>query len=235
MSAPAPHTIYPATRGEVELGARTRVRRYSRRKLEGPVTVTYSLRVRYPKFHISSECEALEATHEEAQRSRTFPSATDLGLSDEGRPCRICTLESVLVTVLDPRRAPEIAIEEVKVFLSFTSQANPANPDSKITNFEWGKATASGQARVRRVALRSRLSRTVTSSGLAAYGLVSTTAAEVVAKNLRSVVRDSDAVPTAEVIECVWVLLNDDPPELAEHLGTRTNIDAWETARALIS
>jgi hypothetical protein len=235
MSEPAPHTGDLAVSGHAAFSTRTRVRRYSRRRIYGPVTVVFSARVKYPKFHITPECEALEATPEEARETRTFSSVTELGLSDDGRPCRICTLESVLVTVLDPRRVHDVTRDGVKVFLSFTSQANPTNPDSNITNFGWGKATASGQARVRRVALRSRLSTTSTSSGLVAYGLVSGTAAEVVAKNLRSVIRHTGVIPGAEVLECVWVLLNDDPPELAEYLGIHPNIDAWETARALVS
>jgi hypothetical protein len=235
MTTLDPLTGTPADGEDAAVGPRTRVRRYSRRRLDGPVTVTFSARVRYPKFHITDECEALEATPEEARDIVTFDSAMDLGLSSEGRPCRICTLESVLVTVLDPRRRHDEQRDGAKVFLSFTSQANPSNPDSDIVNYSWAKATASGQARLRRVARRTRLATTVTSSGIVAYGLVSEAAADVVAKNLRSVIRHAAAVPGGEVLECLWALLNDDPPELAAYLGSAPNIDAWETARALLS
>ena len=212
----------------------TQSRKYSHSPILGEVTVRYSLRLKYPKYHLEFNCEGLDSTPIEAQGELTFPNALTLGLTTEGRPCRMCTLESTLITVLSPAPTFSEMSKEGLVFCSFTSQANPSNPDSNIANFAWTKATASGEARLRRIAELCGMQTILTSAGIAAYGLTSVEAADVVSTNLRTVIRPFDKVPSIETIECAWSLLNDDPPEMAQYLGVKNRIDAWETARLLL-
>ena len=215
-------------------GIGTQSRKYSHSPILGEITVRYSLRLKYPKYHLDFKCEGLDSTPIEAQGELTFPNALALGLTTEGRPCRMCTLESTLITVLNPVPIFSERSKEELIFCSFTSQANPSNPDSNIANFAWTKGTASGEARLRRVAEFCGMQTILTSAGIAAYGLTSVEAADVVSMNLRAVVRPFDIVPSIETIECAWSLLNDDPPEMAQYLGVKNRIDAWETARLLL-
>lgn len=204
--------------------------RYSRSPLSGEIEVVYSNRLKFPKYHVNPDCEGASATPEEARGRKTFESATYLGLDSEGRPCRMCSLESVLRTVFADHPGPE------KVFVSFTAQENPRNPDVDVFSFNWSAATESGQRRVRRLARRGGLSVVRTTAGSTAYGYVNRAVADVLAHNLRTLVRETaKEVPDAAVIECMWALLNDDPPELAEQLNRSTNLDAWETARLLLA
>lgn len=208
---------------------RTTRRRYPRRRLHGPVPTLYSQRVKFPKFHLVADCDGFTATPDEARATRVFTDATAAGIAEEGRPCRMCALESVLISVLDPKPT-----RERDVLVTFTSQANPKNPDASVFHFDWFNATPSGSARLRRLARRGRLSVTSTCSGPVAYGLVSEAAAAVLARNLRTVVIGaSDAIPRASTIEVLWTLLGDNPPELAEAFGEISGMNPWEVATLL--
>lgn len=206
-----------------------KARRYPRRRLTGAVTVHYSTRPKYPKLHLVEDCEGLEATPPEARDAATFHSVRSLATTDWARPCRMCALESVLITCGDPKPA-----QERKVFVTFTSQATPRNPDASPLSFDWHAATDSGIARLRRLARRLNLSVTGSCSGPVAYGMVNEDAAAAIAGNLRTVVRhDVVDVPSEAMIATLWTLLGDNPPELAEILGEEVDLDPWTAARLL--
>lgn len=204
-------------------------RRYPRRRLNGPIIAQFSARVNFPKYHIIDDCEGFASTPEESRIRRMFNNVVELGASGEGRPCRMCSLESVLISVLDPRPAPQR-----DVFVTFTSQANPKNQDASVFHYDWLYATDSGMRRLRRLARRGNLAVTGTCSGPVAYGYVSSDAAHVLAANLRTMVIGSvDRIPQPPTIEVLWTLLGDNPPELAEALGSDTGLDPWEVANLL--
>ena len=141
----------------------------------------------------------------------------------------MCTLESALITVLDPRPAPER-----NVLVTFTSQANPRNPDASVFGFDWLSATPSGAARLQRLARRGGLTVASTCSGPAAFGYVSTDAAAVLQSNLRSfVIGIGQPKPQHSTIEVFWTLLGDNPPELASAMGEIEGMDPWEVATLL--
>ena len=207
-------------------------RRYPRRRLRGEVTVWYSERLPYPKYHFVRTCEGLERTPDEAVGERVFPDVFDLALDRDGRPCRMCALESVLVTALDRRKW----IGAADVFVTSTSQANPRNPDSALARFEWGQWSDSGAARLRRLARRAGLTVTATVAGPVLWGWTDARTAACLAANLRSCVRTGVEPGSLDdaVIEIAWALINDCPPELAELRGETSAIDAWDTARRLL-
>jgi hypothetical protein len=204
-------------------------RRYPRRRLRGFVDVSYSARVKFPKFHLVADCEGFVSTPDEARLSRRFDTAVELGVCAEGRPCRMCTLESVLVSVLDPRPATER-----NILVTFTSQANPRSPDASVFHFDWLSATTSGASRLHRLARRGGLAVSATCSGPAAFGYVSTDAAAVLKSNLRSfVIGSGQPAPQPSTVEVFWTLLGDNPPELAAAMGEIEGMDPWEVATLL--
>lgn len=205
----------------------TRNRRYPRRLLRGRPVAHYSTRVRFPKFHIVEDCEGFSATPAEAREVHTFTSAAELGCCEWGRPCRMCTLESVLLTCLSWDA-------DEKVFVTFTSQSNPRSADASPFSYDWNESTQSGKKRLQRVARKAHLPLVHTVSGPAAYGFVTTLAAEVIAHNLRSlVVTDQVTLPRSTHVECAWTLLGDNPPEIDDQT-TRSGADsAWRTAELL--
>lgn len=201
-------------------------RRYPRRVLRGPITVTHSARLRFPKFHMVADCDSLERTPVEARATRDFASPMELALSTEGRPCRNCTLESVLITAL---KAPSKADP---VFVTTTSQANPLDPGASVWKYKWSDSTESGRARVERLAQKANLPLAHTGVGPALYGFVSPDAAQVLRFNLRTqVVASLTELPDRELVETVWTLLGDNPPELA---GSELEDDPWVLAEALV-
>ena len=203
--------------------------RYPRRRLKGPIAAMFSARAPFPKYHIVDDCEGFASTPSEARLTRVFGDVVELGTFSEGRPCRMCALESVLVSVLDPRPHTER-----DMFVTFTSQANPKSKDASVFHYDWLHATESGTRRLRRLGRRGNLALTGTCSGVVAYGFVSKDAADVLAANLRTVVIGHLAhLPGAPTIEVLWTLLGDNPPELSEALGLNTDLDPWEVATLL--
>jgi len=193
------------------------------RVLRGPIEVSYSVWAPAPRWHIDPECQGLERTPPEARGTRIFTDAFALGGSEEGRPCRMCALESVLRTTLRPWRLPRNDLRLV----TFTSQPLPnALTDSPLV-------TPSGERRVRRLARALRLGTTsLPGVGVIAYGNVNRHAAPVLAANLRThtLGRAVSRVP-AETVECFWMLAGESPDaDLASVTG---RYELWRTARLL--
>jgi hypothetical protein len=208
----------------------TTKRRYSRRVLRGRVSTTWSTRVGYPKLHVDATCEALENTPEEA-RGVELMSALQIAGCDWGRPCRMCSLESVLNTLLDPKHH---AAGTEMTFVSFTSQSNPLSPDQPggPWSYAWHESTDSGKQRLVRVAQRAGLEISQTLCGPVAYGFVPADVVGALSHNLRSLHRPEVVeLPDAAVIACVWALLGDNPPEIdLDNEG----LDAWDIATKLV-
>ena len=205
-------------------------RRRVRRRLNGSVTVWFSSRIKYPKLHLVRDCEALLTTPDEAVGTSEFASVFDLAITTVGRPCRMCALESVLLTVLHPdrRRSGQ------PVFFTSSSQANPLNPDAGIRSFNWSKATESGEARLQRVARRSALPTTRTNAGIVVWGWTDQRGAAALAANIRTVVRpDHNGDVNSSIIEIAWSLLNDTPPELQG--DSEDNLDPLILAARLLA
>lgn len=198
---------------------------YTHAKLIGPVEVAFSGRLRFPKFHIDHDCEGLERTPAEARLEKSYANASELGLDFSGRPCRQCSLESVLLTTLAPR--PRVK----KVFVTATSQSNPLDPGAKIYNYRWRESTESGRARIIRLAKALNFEIASTPAGPALYGFVPFSAAAILSHNLRTVIRrEITEMPSAQVVEVAWTLYGDNPPELGM---PAILADVWETAEAL--
>lgn len=208
----------------------SRPRRRIRRRLNGTVTVWYSMRVKYPKLHLIRDCEALTTTPDEAVGTCDYPNVFDLATTSGSRACRMCTLESVLMTVLHPDRRRNGA----PVFFTSSSQANPLNPDAGLSSFNWSKATESGEARLARVARRSALPTTRTNAGIVMWGWTDQRGAAALAANLRTVIRpDHSGDISSTIVEIAWSLLNDTPPEI--HGQPEENLDPLLMAARLLA
>lgn len=199
-----------------------------RRVLRGQVTVHHSTRVRFPKLHVDPACEGLERTPEEARATLRFANAEDLAGFDGGRPCRMCTLEPLLRTLLTTPTGD-------RALVTFSSQPNPLSPDGSVFTYTWDAATPSGEARLRRLARSADLRPVGTPwCGLVVVGLVPTTAVQALVRNLRCHVLDpSPTLPSSEAVETFWALISDAPPQLDAALDQAPRLEHWRTALAL--
>lgn len=183
-----------------------------------------------PKIHLRRTCEGLEHVRLASLRRLRFASLADLGESTDARPCRMCGLEKVLLSVLRP------TAHEASVFVTFTSQGNPAE---NLRSFAWKASTESGSARLARLAERLGLPTGEASCGRFAYGFLPVSGAEILSRNLRTVIRPDytgPGLPDLTVMECAWALLAENPPELEIRWNaTDTPPDAWELAQLLVA
>lgn len=208
---------------------------YPRSPLRGPVTAWFSSKMReearFPKYHLDKECTGLERVPLEHLASETYDDAFALGEDTTGRPCRMCSLERVLYTVLRPRAKGNRG--SGKVFATFTSQSCPTNPDERLHRYRWRESSESGQERLVRVAEKLGLPTVYTSPGPVSWGFLPVRGAEILSHNLRTELRpEVRTLPTRDVIECAWALLDDNPPQLRDEYATGP--DPWELARLLV-
>lgn len=181
------------------------------KRLKGRQSVTFSSRAAVPKLHLDPECEGLERTPEEARTTEEFSTTFRLAKNPQSRPCRMCTLASVLRTVCDK----QLRRNDDRVIVSFTSQASPDRVDGDVWRDEYQKATESGAERLRLLAEAMNWQTVNTLAGPAAVAELSRSAAEVVAANLRCVtlpVAKLDEVSTRR-LEAFWTLSSDNPHE----------------------
>lgn len=207
-------------------------RRYSRRVLRGRIPVAWSTRVTFPKLHVDPRCEALENTPEEAVGSERM-NAREIAACEWGRPCRMCSLESVLNTLLNTPCPHDGPGDDHTRFVTFTSQSNPRSPDQPggPYAYQWHASTDSGRRRLLRVAAKAGLQVTHSACGPVAYGFVPADAVPALAQNLRTYCRDHiDEMPSADLVAYLWALLGDNPPEL-DFDGD--GLDAWDIASRL--
>jgi hypothetical protein len=210
-----------------------RERKLRSKRLPGPIVAYRGVSTQYPKLHLDPNCKGLERVT--LKETIFFDGITELvnQTGDEPwspgvhcRPCRACALESVLYTVLGPK---SLYVNDTSVFVTFTSQASPDDPGTKLHRYRWRTATPSGQKRLGNVAKRAGLSTTHSPSGLVAYGFVPTRALDTLTRNLRTkVIPGVTQLPAPSVVETFWAFENDAPTELGEQTH-----DAWQTASLL--
>jgi hypothetical protein len=196
---------------------RTRYRPPRALILRGAVTTTYAAHLPTPSWHLDPSCGGLERVEPSQRDTREFADVWALAEDTDGRLCRMCTLESVLRTIL---RVGKRAAETPTTRVTFSSRPDPFAP-----------TTTSGEARLRRLARALHLATVNTPhSGLTAYACVPTRAITVLETNLETHplpwVRST---PTDEHLQCFWTLLGD--------LGTtpefRTRRELWTSSRLL--
>jgi hypothetical protein len=208
------------------------VKIYPQTPLRGAVTVWFSGDMRegkrYPKFHLDRRCEGLERVSPGSLRNARYDDAFAVGEEQDGRPCRICCLERVLYTVLRLRAVGNRGSRTV--FATFTSQPCPTARDQRLDRYRWRVSSDSGRDRLRRIAAALNLPAVTAEPGPVCFGMLPERGARILARNLRTEIRtDLTTPPEGWVIETVWALLGDNPPQLA-----RTDeVDPWEAAFAL--
>lgn len=171
----------------------------------GSVGVWISSNAKNPKLHRVRRCEGLERVA--APQRIWFASLRILAEYDLARPCRTCALEEALKEVLAAEKTQP-------VFVTFTSQGCPTED---LRRFRFSVATESGKARLRRVAAAAGLGTVESELGPIAYGFVSHAGAQILKRNLRTLVRPEIAkLPPPETIEVLWGLLQANPPELGD-------------------
>lgn len=182
--------------------------------LRGTVETLHATTYAYPTHHLDPLCPGFEKVEEERRAKLVFPDADALADDENGRLCRICTLESVLRTILRPRRG------DATVFVTFSSLA-PSH----------GRPTESGQARLRRVGKAHGLGIVETATaGTIAYGNVPARSLAVLERNvLTHRIPWMRGVPDADHLECFWTLLSD-----TAKIGARELRCTWNTARLLM-
>jgi hypothetical protein len=193
----------------------------------GKVKVYHSPGGKFPKLHIDPKCDSISQIPEKVLRSKNFTSTKNLSLTKKGRPCRKCTLERMLATLLAEPKSESTA------FITFSSQSKPDNPDSNLLTYNWQHSTISGVARLEKLVANSNLQMIKTSSGMVAFGNVNYIAAKAISNNLRSVMKKGKTILSKDEVLCTWVLLNDNPPELAKFLQEEY-LDVLATAKNLL-
>ena len=141
-------------------------------------------------------------------------TASDL-LQSESRPCRLCALELSLdlAATTGPGRTP----------VAFSGQPAPA--DEGVQQFDWHEVSATGRARVSRIAERMGLATVGTEVGPVAYGHVNRVTARLLTRNLRSYSLPAELAWCAaraaagsaradHAVEVYWMLRNHRPPEV---------------------
>jgi hypothetical protein len=199
-------------------------RRYPRRILRGPQQVWFSRYAPHRKLHITADCEGLARTPADNVDTARI-NLTELANPDQGRPCRMCSLESVLYTVCPVGTGGE------GVFVTFTSQATPNDEGTRLSSYQWSASTPSGRDRLVRVAKRFGFPLGQASCGPVTCGFVHQDAVTVLERNLRTAaVSDIETLPTLAQIEMFWTLADTDPVELNPDA-----LDPWEMAALLAS
>lgn len=212
------------------------LKEYPRTPFRGSVRVWFSGPMRdegrFPKYHYDRNCSGLERVSPEKLASDVYEDAFLLGEDPDGRPCRMCTLERVLYTVLRPRAHGNVGKD--RVFATFTSQSCPTSPDQKLHRYKWRESSPTGQERLRRIAGTLGLPVTFASCGPVSWGLLPVRGVEILSANLRTEVRpEVRELPSSEVLECAWALLDDHPPQLRV-LSDDGSPDPWDLARTLV-
>lgn len=189
----------------------------------------------FPKFHLEPSCAGLARAAVWPEEDSTLEivehdDMTALGADLSGRPCRMCALERVLDVVLRPTDR-----RKRRVFTSFTSQGNP---EENLASYKFRASSESGQDRLVRVASRLGLPVVRASCGPVTYGFLPVTGAQILQRNLRSYSRpDVKQTPSGDVVECLWALLDDNPPELRRlelaDIDPDEICDPWELALLL--
>ena len=190
--------------------------------LRGPVNVTYSSDLAHPSWHLDPACGGLEKVESERRGLREFPDAWALATDTGGRICRMCTLESLLRTIL------RAGGEESSRYVTFSSLP-PAS--SRGSSYSTNATTPSGEARLRRIAKSLGLETISTPfSGVVAYGTVPARAVGALGANLDTLsIPWVRRMPPSEHIQCFWLLAADHDGPLAT--GVRRAL--WTTSRLL--
>lgn len=195
---------------------------------ERRVPIWYSTRVRLPKWHLDSACQGLEGVQVDW---RGQSSATLLGLftNSKGRPCRRCTLETVLTAV---REAPSLNRGPVEL-VTFSGQPNPR--ELSPYGFGYREVSDSGAARLVRIASAWHLDCVEgTQAGPVAWGVLPARLAGGLSRNLRTVRSRVVPVDGARHVALMWEMLVNRPPEIIDG-ATADPVLLWQMSRAIVA
>lgn len=174
-------------------------------------------------MHILRQCEALSRSSESRIVAEEFASAADLASLRGTRPCRMCALSSLVITLCEkPSGTP--------VKFTVASQASPHRVDGNPYTSEYRRASDSGAQRIRKLGRRLNWEVTETAIGPVAVGEGSPDAVQFLSDNLRVARLPHDADTNPETIETFWVLAGDNPPEAGGNLNLT---DLWRLALAV--
>jgi hypothetical protein len=156
----------------------------------------------------------------------------DTLLADEtiGRPCRMCALEAVLRTVLQPAR-----VRDRRRGLRFGPTQTVTFTSLPATNVDRRQSTPtpSGQARVRRLARSLGLATTeLPGTGVIASGTVARRGVPVLLNNLHGCVLDGGPAD-AVTLECFWTLVGDLRKRGDDTTDRELLTELWTSARLL--
>lgn len=195
------------------------------RILRAAASVTYSTDLAHPSWHLDPACGGLEKVESERRGIREFSDAWALAGDTDGRICRMCTLESLLRTILRNR------VSEPLCHVTFSSMPPRRSGKRTPSRTTVHGATESGEARLRRLAKTLGLATTPTpTSGLVAYGEVPVRALDALGTNLDTLTLPwVRRTPASEHIQCFWILVDDHEGPLE----TALRRDLWTTARLL--
>ncbi|MHB1718440.1 MAG: hypothetical protein ACYCV5_14100 [Acidimicrobiales bacterium] len=177
--------------------------------------------------HLSPACTGLENSASVGSEISTWGAVcADM----VHRPCRMCALETALVSVLKgDGGCATVRGRSRRAFVTLSSQAAPLDPGTKLHAYRWHTSTPSGEARLAAVAEAVGLRTGRATCGLVAWGFIPRQAVAVLERNLRVlVVRAVHRMPQELTVLTYWSLENDAP------VLTKTNeIDPWEAAVAV--
>jgi hypothetical protein len=166
--------------------------------LRGEVQVTHSLRLDEPSWHLDPACPGLERVPEEARGQRVFADVFALGLTEDGRPCRMCCLERLLRTVLPARRG------RAAVYATLSGETADRGP---FPGFD--PPSENGVRRLLRVARHTGLRVNPAGTATFLHGWVNQEGLAIAERNLRTY-----RIPVEEDEESLsvfWALLRDEP------------------------
>lgn len=200
---------------------------------DGRVAVTSNRYAKLPRYHFDVTCPGLENANWDLQDTRTFRSVSEMFEQGIGRPCRACALEPALIRYL---RSPHTRASKRRAtvpgrlaVVTFSSQSNPneANP----YKYRYREATPSGAERLVRVARELDLPVVDTAAGPVTWTRLTTTAADALGKNLRTIVAPPHVeLPEPTTIQALWSMLVTSPPEIDGWTS-----EVWDLADAVVA
>lgn len=172
----------------------------------------YSTRVHLPKYHLQMVCTGLENVDEDWRGERRFSSLTALALESDGRPCRRCTLEPVIVGAF---LAPAFNLGHRRRLVTFSAQGNPNERGWSAEGYRFEEVTDSAATRLRSIANSLRLPVVETSVGPVSWMYASERMRRLLGRNLRSY-DVADGLPgcvDSMTVVAFWSMMTNHPPE----------------------
>lgn len=156
------------------------------------------------KVHAVRDCDGLENCAPQRIQVAQWGSWLDVLACETVRPCRRCALETALLEAF--KKKDDYQGDAVGVCIA--SQGNPYEPSfSGTCNFTNTECTASGRERLERLSEAYNLRLYETCVGPVAWVVAPSGFAKMVARNLRTTVKDAVA-PDELHMELVWRFLS---------------------------